>query len=156
MKTPAMQRRQLLKSALPLVPLVWPGQAPGHEVQAGALQIVHVYSVPTLPGATEGNAYIQAIRNPGPKADRLLAASAPLVAGRVVLMRGKRPLRALEIPAGGEAAVQPGGPVSLVLKDLKRRLVVAEQFNLLLTFERAGVVTTKMWVQPPGAPPEKQ
>lgn len=97
-----------------------------------------------------GAAYLTA-RNGGDADDRLIGVSSE-VADRAELhasemrdgvMRMRR-VEAVEVPAGGEAALEPGG-VHIMLVGLKAPLDEGGSFALTLVFENAGeveVVTT--------------
>ena len=104
--------------------------------------------LPSRPGA----AWLT-IRNSG-GADRLLGAESP-AAERIEIHthiheRGVMKMRrveAIDIPAGGEAALEPGGG-HLMLFGLKTGLAPGDSFPLTLLFEKAGQVTVEMRVAP--------
>src|SRR4051812_14658200 len=52
----------------------------GHGAQAGDIAIGHPYATPSLPGMTNGAAYLASIENKGAAPDRLLRASTPMAA----------------------------------------------------------------------------
>jgi copper(I)-binding protein len=97
-----------------------------------------------------GAAYLT-VRNGGDADDRLIGVSSE-VADRAELhasdmqdgVMRMRPVEAVEVPAGGEAALEPGG-VHIMLVGLKAPLDEGGSFALTLVFENAGeveVVTT--------------
>ena len=104
--------------------------------------------LPSRPGA----AWLT-IRNSG-GADQLLGADSPAAErieihthiheGGVMMMRR---VEAIDIPAGGEAALEPGGG-HLMLFGLKAGLAPGDSFPLTLLFEEAGQVTVEMRVAP--------
>ena len=104
--------------------------------------------LPSRPGA----AWLT-IRNSG-GADRLVGADSPAAErieihthiheGGVMMMRR---VEAIDIPAGGEAALEPGGG-HLMLFGLKPGLKTGGSFPLTLLFEKAGRVTVEMRVAP--------
>lgn len=93
------------------------------------------------------------IRNSG-AADRLAGVESPAAArveihthiheGGVTMMRK---VDGIKVPAGGEAALEPGGD-HLMLFGLKPGLKPGDTFPLTLIFEKAGRVTVEMRVAP--------
>lgn len=93
------------------------------------------------------------IRNSG-EADRLTGVESPAAKrielhthiheGGVTMMRK---VDAIEVPAGGEAALEPGGS-HLMLFGLKPGLKAGDIFPLTLVFEKAGRITVEMRVAP--------
>jgi hypothetical protein len=97
-----------------------------------------------------GAAYLT-VRNGGDAADRLVGVASE-VADRAALhssvvqdgVMRMRPVDAVEVPAGGEAVLEPGG-LHVMLIGLKAPLEEGDSFALRLVFEDAGeveVVTT--------------
>jgi periplasmic copper chaperone A len=97
-----------------------------------------------------GAAYLT-VRNGGAADDRLIGVASE-VAGRAELHGSEmqdgvmrmRPVEAVEVPAHGQAALEPGG-LHVMLIGLKAPLEEGGSFALTLTFENAGeveVVTT--------------
>jgi hypothetical protein len=97
-----------------------------------------------------GAAYLT-VRNGGDAADRLVGVASE-VADRAELhssvvqdgVMRMRPVDAVEVPAGGEAVLEPGG-LHVMLIGLKAPLEEGDSFALTLVFEDAGeveVVTT--------------
>ncbi len=105
-------------------------------------------------GGGTGAAYAT-IRNGGAESDRLLDGATDVAevvevheaaagAGDVMTMR---PLPdGLEIPAGGEVTLEPGG-YHLMLVGLREDLTPGKRFDLTLRFERAGEVTVPVDVR---------
>lgn len=130
------------------------GPVEAHEVRVAELLIVHPYAHPTSAGDTKADVYIERIGNRDARADRLVAATSA-IAARVVLVRDQE-VAAIGIPAQGEVSLVGGSAGRLELRGLKRRLAVGEQFNLTLSFERAGVASVKVFVQPQAVPAAKK
>jgi len=103
-----------------------------------------------------GAAYLT-IRNSGDAPDRLIAAKAP-VSERAELhthlhedgVMKMRKVEAVEVPAGGEAALKPGGD-HVMLMGLHAPLKEGETFPLTLVFETAGEVTVTVTIGSVGA-----
>ena len=103
-----------------------------------------------------GGAFLT-IRNTGPQADRLVAASTPLARSTEVhetvregeVMR-MRPVPAIEVPAGGSVTLRPGG-AHVMLVGLAEALRPGGTVPMTLTFERAGAVEVQVSVQAAGA-----
>ena len=104
-----------------------------------------------VPG-TSSAVYLR-IRNPGPRADRLLGGKSP-VASRVELHESRmegdvmrmRRVEGLLVPGGGEVGLTPGG-LHLMLLDLRESLVPGDTLSLTLDFERAGPVEVRVPVR---------
>lgn len=125
-------------------------------VSVGDLTIVSPWSRATAPRARAGAAFMT-ITNSGSVDDRLIAAASP-VSGITELhthtmvdgIMRMREVSAIELPAGGEAALQPGG-LHVMFMGLEQTLVAGEMFPLKLTFENAGSVDVTVVVGPIGA-----
>ena len=111
-------------------------------VMADPVTIEDAWARATPPGARTGAVYLT-IRNAG-EADRLVAASSH-AAGEVQIhthrheggMMKMEQLEALEIPAGGEAVLAPGGD-HLMLIGLESGLVDGHSIHIELEFAAAG------------------
>jgi len=114
-------------------------------VTVGDVQIDHPWARP-LPAISKIGAVYMTIKNSGVKNDSLVSGSSP-VSERVELhthihengMMMMRPVEQIEVPAGGEAALEPGG-LHLMLIGLNRPMTEGEEFRLTLRFEHAGEV----------------
>src|SRR5690606_26223594 len=109
------------------------------------------------PSAQVSAGYLQ-IGNPGDEADRLVSVETD-AAERVEIhemdevdgvMRMREVEGGLEIPAGGQVALQPGG-YHLMLMGAREGLEAGQQVDAVLVFERAGRVQARFEVRPPGA-----
>ena len=132
--------------------------AGAHEYKSGALLIVHPASRPSA--GTTGAAYMT-IENKGGEADRLLSAASPAAEktelhsmtmdGSVMRMR---PVDGIDLPAGGKAAMQPGGGFHVMLIGLKAPLKDGDRIPMTLTFAKSGKVEVEVIVQKPGGAPD--
>lgn len=111
------------------------------------LEIAEVRVRATPPGAKVSAAYFT-LRNQGGRADRLLGATSD-VAGAVELHESggdhgghmhMRRIDWVDAPVGSEIEFAPGGK-HIMLIDLKRELKAGDSINLVLRFERAGLMT---------------
>lgn len=116
------------------------------DYKLGTLEIDHPYARATMPGAPVSGGYM-VIRNTGNEADRLIAGSADF-AGKVEIhemkmendvMKMREVEGGLEIPAGGEVTLKPGGYHVMFMK-LGEQLNEGEKRKVTLTFEKAGTI----------------
>jgi hypothetical protein len=143
-------RRRTLLAALAAAPAL------AHEYRAGDLHIDHPFTRATARAGVTAAGYM-VIRNGGAQPDRLIAAESP--AARVMelhtmsmeqgVMR-MRPVPAIDVPAGGEARLAPGG-LHLMFIDTTARFERGQRIAVTLVFERAGRVPVEMAVEAPGA-----
>lgn len=123
-----------------------------HDYKAGDLTIDHPWSRELPPNAPAGAAYFT-LKNQGAAADRLLGVSTPRAQKSELhthvhqdgLMKMQR-VPAVEIPAKGEVAFQPGAN-HVMLFGLTQPLKAGEQFPLTLEFEKAGKVEVQVKVE---------
>lgn len=109
------------------------------------------------PGLAQAGAAFMTLRNAGQTPDRLIKAEAPVSErtelhtvtrdGDVLRMRA---VEAIDIPAGGEAQLKPGG-YHVMFLGLKEPLKEGASVPLTLTFEKAGVVRVEVPVKAAGA-----
>jgi periplasmic copper chaperone A len=127
-----------------------------HEFQAADIEIVHPWSRATPEGARVAAGYV-VLKNGGAQADRLVAATAE-IAGRTEIhemavddkgVMTMRPVEGVEIPAGGEVALEPGG-YHIMFMDLQQTRGEGESFKGSLTFENAGTVEVEFSVEAMG------
>lgn len=120
--------------------------------QVGSLTISNVVAKATLPGQPVAGGYMK-IANSGSEADRLIGGDA-VFAGKVevheMAMEGDvmkmRPVEGgLEIPAGGEVILKPGG-LHIMFMKLAEPLNEGEMRDVTLEFENAGKVDVKFMV----------
>lgn len=127
--------------------------ASAHEYKLGALEIVHPWARATPPNAPVAGGYL-VIRNSGSEPDRLVAVSSSAsdsaeihqmtVKDGVMLMR---PVEGgLEIPAGGEVELKPGGYHIMFMKPLEQ-FKEGEKRAATLVFEHAGSIDVEFKVE---------
>lgn len=140
-------------AALVLIGL--PFLASGHSYRLGHIIIVHPWAMPTNSSITEdinSTGYL-VLKNSGDKPDQLVSASAE-IAKKIDLHTHNResdrlkmqPTAPIEIPAGGEVRLEPGGP-HLMLIGLEKSLMDGEHFPVVLKFQNAGEISVEMLVQ---------
>ena len=130
-----IDRRRLI-AALAVTPLLAGHAFAGPEP---AVEIVDAYARATPPGAMSGAAYAT-LRSTGP-ADRLIGASSP-AAAQVMIHENvetdgvmqMRHVPALDIPAGGETVLAPGG-LHVMLMGLTGPLTEGESLEITFSFE---------------------
>lgn len=126
--------------------------ASAHGYKAGALEISHPWARETPPGAKIGAGYLK-VKNTGGESDRLTAVATP-AAEKVEIHESTsengvakmRPVSAVELPAGGEVKLAPGG-IHLMLIGLKEGLAEGMRIPATLTFEKAGTVEIELAVE---------
>lgn len=128
--------------------------AGGHGYPLGNLKIVHPWAMPAVAsthGGASGTGFV-VLRNAGRQGDRLRSVSTA-IAAKVELHHyskeagpAMRQTESLEIPAGAEVRLEPGGS-HLMLLGLKKPLTEGDHFPITLQFERAGKITVDMVVQ---------
>lgn len=134
-----------------------------HGYKIGQLEIGHPWARMTPAGAKVGGGYL-AIENKGTEPDRLVSVTAEIAdraeIHEMTVKDGVMNMRMLadgiEIPAGGEVKLAPGG-YHLMLIGLKQPLKEGERFKGTLTFAKAGTVDVEFKVEgmagPKGAAP---
>lgn len=131
--------------------------AAAQDVSKGSITVADAWSRATSPRAEIGAGFLT-IRNAGGQPDRLLSATSPR-AKRVEIhtmtlddgvMRMRQLPDGLEIPAGGENALAPGGN-HIMLIGLKAPLKAGERIPATLRFARAGTVKVNFVVGAAGA-----
>ncbi len=145
-------RRLALVLVLALLPL----SSQAQEAAIDEIAIQQPWARATA-GATPNGAAFMSLRNEGSSADFLVAVASN-VAKRVELhqhtmtdgVMQMRRVEKVEVPAGGETALKPGG-YHVMLIGLVEPLKSGEQFPLSLTFKQAGQVTVEVTVGSVGA-----
>lgn len=153
----SLTRRALL-GACPLL-VASPALAHNHPAATtlGPLRLEQPWTRAALAGR-QGAGFL-VIRNTGPAMDRLLDASSP-VAERMELhthirdgeVMRMRPVPHIEVPAGGQAVLEPGG-LHLMFMGLRQPLVEGTRIPVTLRFAEAGEVTLQLEVRAAGARP---
>lgn len=127
--------------------------ASAHEYKLGALEIGHPFARATPPNAPVSGGYMT-IHNSGEEADRLISGEASFadrfeihemkMEGDVMKMR--RLAEGLEIPAGGEVELKPGGS-HIMFIGIDSQFKDGESRSVTLTFEKAGSIEVEFKVQ---------
>jgi hypothetical protein len=126
-----------------------------HDFKGGDIVVDHPWARATVGTSRPGGAYMTLI-NKGKTADRLIGAESANAA-RVELHRSVMeggmmrmlPVEAIDVPAGGEVDLAPGG-YHLMLTGLKAPLAAGARVPLTLVFEKAGRIEAKVTVVPLG------
>lgn len=127
-----------------------------HEFKIGDIEAVHPWSRETPHGARVAAGYVRIV-NHGSEADRLVSATGE-IAGRTEIhemavddkgVMTMRPIEGVDIPAGGEVELKPGG-FHIMFLDLKDARKKGETFAGSLTFEKAGTVEVEFSVDAMG------
>jgi copper(I)-binding protein len=133
-----------------------------HGSSAGDVDIVHPYATPSLPGSSNGVAYVATLENTGKQPDRLLRVSTPVAARAEIhtmsldadgVMR-MREVDAIAIAPGAPIKMRPGMGFHFMLMGLKQALKQGDSFPMTMEFERGGKVQVKVVVQVPKARPD--
>ncbi|MCR9123060.1 MAG: copper chaperone PCu(A)C [Phyllobacteriaceae bacterium] len=129
------------------------GTALAHDYSVGDLVIDHPVARATPANAPVSGGYMT-IRNNGEEADRLVAGTADF-AGKVEIhemvmdgdvMKMREIEGGIEIPAGGEVVLKPGG-LHVMFMQLEQQLEEGAELPATLTFEKAGDVTVTFNVE---------
>lgn len=133
------------------------GVASAHDYKLGDLEIVHPVARATPPGAPVSGGYMT-IRNTGSQPDWLIGGAADF-AGKVEIhemamegdvMKMRQLADGLEIPAGGEVTLKPGG-YHVMFMQMKQSLAADETYKVTLRFKNAGEIEVDM----PALTPDK-
>lgn len=133
-----------------------------HEFKVGDLEIVHPWSRATPDGAKVAAGYLE-VRNAGSEADRLVSVTGDIAARAEIhemavdadgVMTMRPVAGGVEIPAGGNVALKPGG-LHIMFLDLKQGAKEGEKFKGSLTFEKAGTVAVEFAVDAMGSAPQQ-
>lgn len=129
------------------------GAAFAADYKVGDLEIVNPQARATLPGAPVSGGYM-VIRNTGNAPDRLISASVDFAGKTEIhemamendIMKMRELADGLEIPAGGEVVLKPGGYHVMFMK-LQEQLKEGESRKATLVFEKAGPVEVEFLVE---------
>lgn len=129
------------------------GAAFAADYKVGDLEIVNPQARATLPGAPVSGGYM-VIRNIGNEPDRLISASVDFAGKTEIhemamendIMKMRELADGLEIPAGGEVVLKPGGYHVMFMK-LQEQLKEGESRKATLVFEKAGPVEVEFLVE---------
>jgi copper(I)-binding protein len=114
-------------------------QAASHSISKGTLEIVHPWTFEQQKSGVDAIVGME-IRNSGSNPDRIVAAEcfdADMAEIKSSTMKGGKPV--IEVPAKGGIDLFADGP-HILLRTLKVSLTADTYINMVLLFERAGVV----------------
>jgi copper(I)-binding protein len=149
--------RQALRAALASAFFSIAAGAAAHGAQVGDIAIRHPFATPSIPGTSNGAAYLASIENKGAVADRLVRASTP-AAARVELhtmavdaqgVMRMREIDGIALAPKAKVTMKPGAGLHMMLIGLKAPLKEDATFPMTLEFERAGKVEVKVIVDRP-------
>lgn len=129
------------------------GSAWAHGYKIGSLEIHHPHARATPPGAPVAGGFMT-IRNTGAEPDRLIGGEASFAGEMQVhemkmdgdVMRMREIEGGLEVPAGGEVELKPGGYHVMFMK-LGEQLKEGERRKATLKFEKAGTIEVEFAVE---------
>jgi copper(I)-binding protein len=127
--------------------------ASAETYRVGSLEVGQPWARETTATQKNGAAYLTVV-NRGDQPDRLVAidgdvaetAELHVTAVDAQGVATMRPTEGIEVPAGGEAVLAPGG-THIMLMSLRRPLAAGTTFPLSLRFEQAGTVAVQVAVQ---------
>ena len=129
------------------------GIASAHDYKLGTLEIEHPHARATPPNAPVSGGYM-VIRNTGDVPDRLVSGEASF-ADRVEVhemamdgdvMKMRQLADGLEIPAGGEVELKPGG-YHIMFIGIDSQFKAGETRKASFTFEKAGTIELEFSVE---------
>ena len=129
------------------------GMVAAGDYKLGSLEIEQPYARATPPNAPVSGGYMT-IHNSGSEADRLISGEADF-ADRVEIhemamegdvMKMRQLADGLEIPAGGEVILKPGG-YHVMFIGIDSQFKDGETRNVKLTFEKAGAIELEFEVK---------
>ncbi len=148
-----MRKYTILTAVLAAITILMTTNVFAGSYKIGDLTVVD----PWARASSRAGGVFMTIRNGGKTADRLVAVKGDaaksisvhetVTENNIVKMR---PVKALEIPAGGEVTLKPGG-YHVMMMGLLKPLVKGEKFPLTMVFEKAGEVKVKVKIEKAGA-----
>jgi copper(I)-binding protein len=123
------------------------------SAQESDIEVSNEWARPVLIAGRPGGAYLH-IKNNGDTADRLVSATAS-IATRVEIhehtmtdgvMRMAQVMGGLEVPAGGEVELKPGG-YHIMMFNTDNKYAPGDKFDMTLTFEKAGEIKKTLVVR---------
>lgn len=131
-----------------------------HEYKQGNIFIDHPWSRPTAATAQNAAVYMT-VRNSGSQPDTLLAVKTPIGSATELhrtsnedgVMKMRQMTAGIDIPAGGEVKLEPGGLHIMVL-GLTAPLKESDRYPVTFVFKSAGEIAGEIQVekQPAGKP----
>ncbi len=126
------------------------------SAQAGDITVSNAWARASIGMGKTGAAFMT-LKNTGKVDDRLVSASSDVakkVSVHTSLMENgimkMRPVKAIEVPAGGMVMLKPGG-LHIMFMGLKAPFKQGESFTLKLQFEKAGSIDTVVSIKAGGA-----
>jgi len=122
------------------------------------IQIENAYGFATMPGARSGAAFMT-IKNSGEENDALIEAKSDIAEHTELHenyvdpddgMMMMRKIKKVEVPAGGQAVLEPKGDHIMLIK-LKEPLTLDQNLPLTLVFEKAGEIEARAKIVAPGS-----
>lgn len=125
-----------------------------HDYQVGDVHIGHPYARATVAGQANGAAYLT-LENTGDHNDALISVRSPVARSveiHTMSMTADNVMRMREVPsielkAKEKVDMLPGDGYHIMLLGLKKPLKAGDKLPLILTFKKAGKVSTSMWVE---------
>lgn len=143
--------RKTISAAVALLAATLPGLAADYKI--GTIEVSDPVARATLPGAPVSGGYM-IIRNTGDTADRLVSVTTDF-AGKTEIhemamendvMKMREMENGIDIPAGGEVVLKPGG-YHVMFMMLSEQLVDGETHRATLAFEKAGSIEVEFPVR---------
>lgn len=144
-------KTKLVVSLFVLTVVILSGCSPVQET-TGGIEVSNVWARPSQMMAGNGAVYMNISNNSG-QDDRLVSASSS-VAETVEIhqttmvddVMKMAPVEGIEVPADGEAALEPGG-YHIMLINLVEDFMPGDTFSVTLNFEHAGEISVDVTVQ---------
>ncbi|MCK6450776.1 MAG: copper chaperone PCu(A)C [Alphaproteobacteria bacterium] len=158
-----MRRAVSFATLVIVAALAWPASAPADPAavdRVGDLAVSSAWAAPTSLSRRAGSVYLT-IANTGPRDDQLIAAHTPaaeeseLRSHRIGEVVGRaRRVASVKLPAGKTIVLRPGGE-HIALIDVKTPQRMGDRLDVLLMFEKAGLLTISVPVAagPPATSP---
>ena len=140
----------VLSTALAVTSLAY-GQAgdPGMRVEGAWSRRAPMMESGGSKGGSGNGAVYATLVNPGKERDALISATSDAAATVEIHesyqdmgMMMMRPVKRIEVPAGGKVEMKPGG-FHIMLLGLKHELKAGQAINVTLQFQKAGKISVK-------------
>lgn len=142
-------RLMILSSFLSAATAYGQADGPGIRVEGAWARRAPMMESSGSKGGSGNGAIYATLANPGKDRDTLISAASD-AAGVVEIhesyqhmgMMMMRPVKAIEVPAGGKVEMKPGS-YHIMLLNLKRDLKAGQTVNVTLQFQKAGKIPVK-------------
>lgn len=121
-------------------------QASAHQKVAGALKIIHPFTMETSDAGGGDHIVSMTITNSSSTADALIGASSPIAAEAVIVSGDPAAPNMIAVRDKGRTLLSKDG-AHIVLKAVHEDLAGYEMFPLTLTFEKTGKVEVEVMVE---------